>query len=187
MILPPHMLVRTDIDKNDPRITAQAYGSGGLSEKPDYQAKIPTVLDADALQDLPDKLSENYVLTPHQGEFDRAFPALKGDRQTQAQQAAKQRGCTIVLKGAETIIAASSGRVVINTHASPYLATAGSGDVLAGMITGLLAQNMPVFEACCAAVWIHGDIALSYGAGLVASDLPDRIPETLQNLFDKKI
>jgi NAD(P)H-hydrate epimerase len=87
-----------------------------------------------------------------------------------------------VLKGAQTIIAAPDGRVVVNTHASSDLATAGSGDVLAGMITGLMARNMDVFEALCASVWLHGDCALRFGAGLVASDLIDVIPAALQAL-----
>ena len=94
-------------------------------------------------------------------------------------QAAAKINAHIVLKGFETVIASPDGRYVINRHASPYLATTGKGDVLAGVITGLAAQHMPLFEACCAAVWIHGDGGLRIGPGLVASDLPDVIPAVL--------
>lgn len=180
--LPAHIMVREDLGWNDDRVTAKLYGPGGLSVKPDFTSSIPTVLDADALSEFPDRLSENFVLTPHEGEFARAFPNIKGARIARAKEAAISIGAVIVLKGSETIIAHPDGRCVVNKHASPVLATAGSGDVLAGMITGLLAQGMPPFEAACAAVWMHGDAALRFGEGLVASDIPEIIPEVLQNL-----
>lgn len=180
--LPAHIMVRDDLMWDDARVAAKLYGSGGLSVSPDFSSGLPIVLDADALYELPDILSPNFVLTPHEGEFARAFPDIKGTRQEQAQQAATRMNAHIVLKGAQTIIAAPDGRLVVNAHASPYLATAGTGDVLAGMITGLMAQGMPVFEACCAAVWIHGDSSLKYGAGLVASDLVDLISAVLQDI-----
>ncbi|MCB1721956.1 MAG: NAD(P)H-hydrate dehydratase, partial [Alphaproteobacteria bacterium] len=192
--LAPHILVYDQGDQPE-RVTARLYGPGGLGVKPDYKSDMPTVLDADALYDLPPHLNPPpqggegreggvlYVLTPHEGEFEKAFPDLVGTKLEKARVAAAQIGAVIVLKGADSVIAHPDGRAVINVHASPYLATAGSGDVLAGMITGLLAQGMPAFEASCASVWMHGDAALRFGPGLVASDLIDMIPEVLSDLL----
>ena len=180
--LPAHIMVRDDLNWHDARITAKLYGSGGLSAPPVFDANFPVVLDADALIGLPAKLYPHYILTPHEGEFERAFPDLRGGRVDRAMQAAAKINAHIVLKGPATVIAAPDGRCVVNHHASGDLATAGTGDVLAGMITGLAAQNMPLFEACCAAVWIHGDGGLRIGPGLVASDLPDVIPHVLKAL-----
>jgi ADP-dependent NAD(P)H-hydrate dehydratase / NAD(P)H-hydrate epimerase len=180
--LPAHIMVRDDFTWTDARVTARLYGPGGLSIKPDYKSNLPTVLDADALMHLPAKLCLNYVLTPHEGEFARAFPGIEGSRSEKAQRAAQESGAVIVLKGHETIIAAPDGRSVVNTHASPYLASAGTGDVLAGMITGLLAQSMVPFEAACAAVWMHGEAGRQFGVGLVASDLPGLLPVIRQSL-----
>ena len=186
-VLPPHILVREHCDETDPKITAILYGPGGVTNTPNYKEQTTAhILDADALQNLPSKLSPNFVLTPHQGEFDKAFPDAKGSRVEQAQHMAKKLNCHIVLKGAETIIAAPNGKVVTNTHASPWLATAGSGDVLAGFITGLAAQHMPIFEACCAGTWIHGACALTFGPYLVASDLVDMLPQAMRSLNEKE-
>ncbi len=179
--LPAHILVRDNLLWCDDRVTAQLYGSGGLSCKIDLK-DMPTVLDADALTALPSDLNDRCVLTPHEGEFQKLFPNLSGDRNEKAQEAARKSGAIVVLKGAETLIAHPDGRVVKNNHASPYLATAGTGDVLAGMITGLLAQGMSPFEASCAAVWIHGESAIKHGPGMVASDICNKIPEILQDL-----
>lgn len=181
--LPPHIMVRDDLAWMDSRVTARLYGPGGLSTKPDFTSELPVVLDADALASLPKKLQPNYILTPHEGEFCRAFPQITGTREERAQKIAKKMNAQIVLKGAQTIIAAPDGRIALNSNAPPTLATAGSGDVLAGMIAGLLAQEMPAFEAACAAVWIHGNAAQKFGPGLVANDLPDLIPNVLQDLL----
>lgn len=169
--LPACILVREDLDYMSKTVTARIYGPGGLSVAPDYKSALPTVLDADALSNLPETLSENYILTPHEGEFSKMFPDISGGRLERAKKAAKTINAIIVLKGPETVITDPNGRTVINKNGSPYLATAGTGDVLAGMIGGLLAQRMPCFEASCAAVWMHAECANKIGKGLIADDL----------------
>lgn len=153
-------------------------------------AKKPSVLDADALTlfaDEPDvllrALHASCVLTPHEGEFARLFGAKidpKADKISRAQKAAERASCTVLLKGADTVITREDGFAVINLNAPPWLATGGAGDVLAGLILGLLAAGMPVFAAACAAAHAHGAIAASHGPGLIAEDLIEGIPAFLQ-------
>jgi hydroxyethylthiazole kinase-like uncharacterized protein yjeF len=150
------------------------------------------VVDADALTSFRDDparlfalLDRDDVMTPHPGEFERVFPGLldaSPERITAAREAAKRAGCVVLLKGADTVIAAPDGRAAVNLNGSPWLATAGSGDVLAGFIGGLMAQGMESFEAACAAAYIHGETADAHGPGLIAEDLPGLAPAVLRRL-----
>lgn len=156
------------------------------------------VLDADALsvfaaapKELFDAIASPCILTPHEKEFERLFARsdvdFSADRVTRVMQAAAISDAVVVLKGAQTIIASPEGRIALNDHASPFLATAGSGDVLAGFCLGLLAQGMPAFEAACASVWIHGEIGLRVGAGLIAEDISEVAPAVLNILYKERI
>ena len=189
----------------DKRLNALCLGPG-LGLGPDTQALVlaalkaarATVLDADALtrfQTRPDLLFEALhaacLLTPHQGEFARLFPDLAEAIPAQGpaasvRAAAARAGCTVLLKGAETHIADESGQahVVRNTgeHAAPWLATAGSGDVLAGFATGLMARGMSPLKAAGTAAWLHGAAARRFGPGLIAEDLPESLPKVFADL-----
>ena len=141
------------------------------------------VIDAGALRLLPrGPIGAPAVLTPHEGEFSQLFGPVGDDRLAAVQAAARSSGAVVLLKGAATIIAAPDGRAAINAHASPYLATAGSGDVLAGMIAALIAQGLPLFEAAQAAAWLHGEAGMRLGPGGIADDLVASLPAVLAAL-----
>ena len=185
----------------DPRRNALLAGPGAGTgpEVRDNVAAVletgrATVLDADAISAfageaaaLAGLIQGPCVLTPHDGEFARLFPDLIGDRLSRAWQAARVLGAVLVLKGSDTVIAAPDGRAAINDNAPADMATAGAGDVLAGLVLGLLAQRMPAFEAAAAAVWLHGAAGSIASAGLIAEDIPDRLPGLLQRLRRNRV
>jgi hydroxyethylthiazole kinase-like uncharacterized protein yjeF len=151
------------------------------------------VVDADALTVFRDKPSDLFsaldrddVLTPHVGEFERLFPGLlkaSPHRISAVIEASRLAGAVVLLKGADTVIAAPDGRAAVCVEDAPWLATAGSGDVLAGFIGGLVAQGMDSFEAACAGAWIHAACARRFGPGLIAEDLPGLAPAVLGELY----
>jgi hydroxyethylthiazole kinase-like uncharacterized protein yjeF len=183
----------------DKRLNAVAIGPGcGVGPRTQdlvaavLARKEAAVIDADGLTSFADdpnalfrQLHAGTVLTPHEGEFSRVFPGLlkkAASRLDAAREAARMAGCVVVLKGADTVIAKPEGMAAINADAPPWLATAGSGDCLTGMIAGLMAQGMDAFDAACAGVWLHGDAANRYGLGLIAEDIPEQLPSGLRNL-----
>ncbi|WP_421913143.1 NAD(P)H-hydrate dehydratase [Mesorhizobium sp.] len=157
------------------------------------------VLDADGItsfRDTPDPLfnaahqpsAPALVMTPHEGEFGRLFPDIAGNKSlsklAKARAAAHRANAVVVYKGADTVIAAPDGKAAINSNGAPWLATAGSGDVLSGIIAGLVAQGMPSFEAACAGVWIHAEAGSRFGAGLIAEDLPLALAPVLREIVE---
>ncbi|MFN3232681.1 MAG: NAD(P)H-hydrate dehydratase [Alphaproteobacteria bacterium] len=189
----------TDLDEvlADPRRNAVLVGPGNGIGKITFKNALKVlkagracVLDADAItaaSEKPQKLFKAVeapcVLTPHEGEFARLFPEITaGTKLDRTRAAAATSGAVVLLKGPDTVIAAPDGRAAVNTNATPTLATAGSGDVLAGIITGLLAQGMPAFEAAGAGAWLHGLAGALFGPGLIAEDITEMLPEALSEL-----
>ena len=185
----------------DERLNAVVLGPGcGVGEgtrafvRVVLATKAAVVLDADALtsfQDDPEAmlslLREPCVLTPHEGEFQRVFGGLLATSQNRieaARTAAARAKCTVLLKGPDTVIAAPEGHAIVNSNAPPALATAGSGDVLAGLIGGLMAQGIDSYRAAAMAAWLHGEAAAQFGPGLIAEDLPEQLPQVLRSLKD---
>jgi hydroxyethylthiazole kinase-like uncharacterized protein yjeF len=189
---------------SDPRITAALIGPGAGSD-PEVKDLVASVLASDAVavldaegitafQDAPGELFHQIkarpaptIMTPHEGEFRKAFPELANEssKLERARRAAEVSGAVLILKGADTVVAAPDGLSSISENAPPWLATAGSGDVLAGLVTGLLAQGMAAFDAAAAAVWIHGELGVMFGPGIIAEDMADLLPGLLQRL-DKR-
>ncbi|KAB2540793.1 hypothetical protein AL035_15915 [Salipiger aestuarii] len=199
---------------SDTRLNALCLGPGLGADR--ARALVPValestraaVLDADALsafadapRELFDLIHEDAVLTPHGGEFARLFPDLSDrlaetpdtgpafSRVDATREAARRAGCTVLLKGADTVIAGPDGRAsvhaAVGARAAPWLATAGTGDVLAGLITGLMARGFAPFDAARAGVWLHVGAARAFGPGLIAEDLPDTIPQVLRDLQER--
>lgn len=180
---------------DDPRRNAVVIGPGaGVGSETCAQclaamkSSKAVVLDADGLSCFQDDPSELFaaiegptILTPHEGEFSRLF-AVVGDKVLRARKAAEISGAVILLKGPDTIIASPCGTVAVNTNAPPWLATAGSGDVLAGIIGALLAQGMSAFEAAAAGAWVHGECGADFGAGVIAEDLCEMIPGVITKM-----
>jgi NAD(P)H-hydrate epimerase len=199
MIKPFHGAAELGALLSDRRLNAVAMGPG-LGVGKDARELVATVLrsgaaavlDADAISSFKDEprslfglLDNGCVLTPHEGEFERLFPGLLDQSSSKleaARTAAARALCVVLLKGADTVIAAPSGKAVLNANAPATLATAGAGDVLAGLIAGLLAQGMGAFDAACAGAWLHGDAARRFGPGLIAEDLPEMLPAVLTGL-----
>jgi len=192
----------------DKRLNACVIGPGaGLGDRTRgfvltaLSAKRGLVLDADALTsfaDAPDRLFEaikathdpQVVLTPHEGEFPRLFSDISNKHPQRSKlervRAAAERSAAIVLlKGPDTVVASPDGRAAIAANSPPWLATAGAGDVLSGMIAGMLAQGVPAFEAACIGVWMHGKAAREAGPGLIAEDLPEVLPAVFRHLYDE--
>jgi hydroxyethylthiazole kinase-like uncharacterized protein yjeF len=190
----------------DTRRNAVVLGPGGGTGEPmrrqvlaALESEAAIVLDADALTSFAEcrdalfgairtRNGKLVVLTPHAGEFTRLFSSIADDppvhsKLERARQAAARSHGVVLLKGADTVVAAPDGRASIAANAPAYLATAGAGDVLAGIIAGLLAQHMPPFEAASAAVWLHGEAARWFGPGLIAEDLPEALPAVYRRLF----
>lgn len=208
MVRPVDTVIELGELLGDKRLNAYVIGPGaGIGERSRdlvlaaLTAKRAVVLDADALTsfaDAPERLFEairhssdpQVVLTPHEGEFPRLFSDISNkhpgrSKLERVRAAAERAGAVVLLKGPDTTVASPDGRATIAANAPPWLATAGAGDVLSGMIAGLLAQGVPAFEAASIGVWMHGEAAQEAGPGLIAEDLPETLPAVTRHLYDE--
>ncbi|NEU14665.1 NAD(P)H-hydrate dehydratase [Methylobacterium sp. BTF04] len=197
MVLPIHDIGDFEALLSDPRRNAFAIGPGaGVGDETRravlaaLATKRPVVIDADAItsfasdpETLFGAIAGPCVITPHDGEFARIFDP-SGDKLCRVRRAAERSRAVVVLKGGDTVIADPAGRAVINANAPANLATGGSGDVLTGLVAGLLAQGLDPFRAASAAVWLHGETATAVGPGLIAEDLPEALPGVLRHLSE---
>jgi len=191
--LPPEIMVQDAGETIPEKTTALLGGPGGLS--PSHldallsRTGLPRVIDSGGFPSTPDRLNGNSatILTPHEGEFSKLFGPTSGSfgaaKAEATLKAAQASGAVVVLKGPLSVIAHPDGRIVLNDRPNPYLATAGTGDVLAGLMAGLLAQHMDAFWAASAAVWIHSEAAERIGPGLIASDITSIVPNILAELL----
>ena len=186
----PSSVVQTDsATVNDERIGCLLVGPG-MGDIPQLltlalTSNAPKVLDADAISHLgePERLKgQDAIVTPHEGEFKKLFGEIEGSKPERALEAARRSGAVIIYKGPDTIVAAPDGRLGFAPPASAWLATAGTGDVLAGIAATMRARGLDAFEAACAAVWVQGRAAECAGPQLIADDLADAIPHVLAGL-----
>jgi hydroxyethylthiazole kinase-like uncharacterized protein yjeF len=186
----PAAVVQTDTAAiNDPRIRCVLVGPG-MGDIPQVltlalTSQAPKVIDADGITHLgdPERLKgQDAIITPHEGEFERLFGHMDADKPTRALEAARRSGAVVIYKGSDTVVAAPDGRVGFRSRAPDWLASAGTGDVLAGLTAALRARGMAAFKAACGAVWLHGRAAEIAGPQMIADDLADAIPKVIASL-----
>ena len=184
--LPAAVVQLDSAEVNDPRIGCLLVGPG-MGDVPQLltlalTSKAPKVIDADAISQLgdPERLrGQDAIITPHEGEFGTLFGKIAGSKAERALAAAKASGAVVIYKGPDTLVASPDGRLGFAPPAPAWLASAGTGDVLAGMVAAMRARGLPPFEAACAAVWLHGRAAEIAGPQMIADDLADAIPRAL--------
>jgi hydroxyethylthiazole kinase-like uncharacterized protein yjeF len=183
----PSAIVQTDTaEVNDERIGCLLVGPG-MGDIPPLltlalTSRAPKLVDADAISHLgePERLKgQHAIITPHEGEFRRLFGDIDGTKPERAAEAARRTGAVVVYKGADTLVAAPDGRLAFRPPAPAWLASAGTGDVLAGIIAAMRARRLPAFEAACAGVWLQAKAAEIAGPGMIADDLADAVPDAL--------
>jgi hydroxyethylthiazole kinase-like uncharacterized protein yjeF len=186
----PSAIVQTDTAKiNDERIDCLLVGPG-MGDIPQVltlalTSRAPKVIDADGITHLGEYerlQGQDAIITPHEGEFRRLFGTLQGSKPERALEAARRSGAVVVLKGPDTVVASPDGRIGFAPPAPAWLATAGTGDVLSGIIAAMRARGLPAFEAACAGVWLHGRAAELAGPAMIADDLADAIPRALKSI-----
>jgi hydroxyethylthiazole kinase-like uncharacterized protein yjeF len=186
----PSAIVQTDSAKvNDERIDCLLVGPG-MGDIPQVltlalTSKAPKVIDADGITHLgdPERLEgQNAIITPHEGEFRRLFGKVPGAKPERALEAARRSGAVVVYKGPDTLVASPDGRLAFAPPAPAWLATAGTGDVLSGLIAAMRARGLPSFEAATAGVWLHGRAAEIAAPDMIADDLVQAIPQALAAL-----
>jgi len=188
----PSAIVQVDTaEVNDERIDCLLVGPG-MGDIPQVltlalTSKAPKLIDADGITQLgdPERLrGQDAIITPHEGEFERLFGKLDGSKADRALEGARRSGAVVVYKGPDTLVASPDGRLGFAPPAPAWLASAGTGDVLAGLIAAMRARGLDAFDAACAAVWIHGRAAEIAGPGMIADDLAAAIPDAFALLDD---